>query len=329
MNNVYGSDTAGLIQEFRSIPAKKALEMLNNMIVRERPKQKVIFEESEEGQRLCIERPSDKARANVILLAPLEEGLKKGVLAKEYLNICPQQFSMIISKKGRHKVDLDLIVSAALVIQKPFSTGAINHVLMEVGRSGLFTDTYLRETNLRNGVLSKIIEYAQDHECPRERWILFAREVLAFLGMEPLRCLPPDRLQLSRAEKDLAYAWLEELEESCYARNYMTKRWNYFQRFADAAGLSTSAAVKEFAEKIGYDDSVVRATFARETIGKGSHGERGTILKCAIGLGCTIDEANEMLREANYALLYPLREDPVERFDIISLLENEFKRGMA
>lgn len=327
MAKQYGTQTAGVISLFSQSSEEELRRLLDNIKIEESKKQRVYLKDAADGgKHLHIERPTDKERANVIMLASLEEGLRKGVLAKEYLNISPQHFSMIIGEKQCNKASLDLIVCAALVLRHPFGIDQVDHVLMEIERAGLFTDTYDEIQNLRNYILRKLLAYAQEHECPRERWLFFGLEVLAFLGMKPLQEWDNVRVNLSIEEEEMILDWMEEAKKVCGKTNYMVRRNRYLNRYAQENGISLDDAITRLADEIPLDRGSVRDVFASEFSVEGTRGRRDTLILGAIRMNCTMEETNRMLREANYALLYPFRENPDEIVHIALLLQNEIVR---
>lgn len=322
----YGPATAGFIEHLENVPAEEVRKLLSNLKTKAAEKRRVYFSENEDGRTLHLEIPSSASRSNWIFLSALEDGLKKGDLATKYLNISPQHFAMIRNPQNPNKPNVDLIVIAALVNHRPFSLEDVNHVLMEIELPGLFTDTYVEKTNRRNYILARLLNYAQDHECPRERWIHFAREALSYLGMEPLQGLPGSTSQLSMQEEEMLQMWLDEADQKCKKTNYLHQRKEFLERYAKKTGVDMARAVSTLSKASGIYLQTVKDVFNSELPVDGTRGSRETLIYGAIHMGCTLDEANTMLREANYALLYPFRETTQELNEIALLLRNQVAR---
>lgn len=318
--------TAGLVEMLSKVPKEAIEEALEKIKTKEAKEQRVIVTETDGEKVLYIEGPSYTDRADVIFLSALQDGLKKGVLAKEFLNISANRFSMIRNPNNANKPNVDLVIIAALVSLKPFSLEEVNHVLMEIELPGLFFNTYDDDLNKRNYVLAEILKYAQGRECPRERWIFFAREILEYLEMPPLQDLPAGKYNLSTEEEALAMRWMAEAERNCVKTNYMILRNDFIDRFEKENNLSDSKVVSYLAQICYSNNSTIRDVFTSDFAGPGTHGSRETIIQGAVHMGCSLDETNALLREANYALLYPFRPDNTDAVSIAKLLRNEFAR---
>lgn len=331
-NEQYRKMTAELIGKLEKVQAEKVQELLNNIKIKESKKQRVYEFEAENITELRLESPSYQDRADVVFLAALEDGLKKGELAELYLDISPNYFSMIRKpehkrkRDERHKPSQDLIVAAALVNRRPFKLEDVNHVLMEIELPGLFTDTYIYDKNLRNSVLAKILNYAQNHDCPRERWILFTWEALDYLGLRNLSNIPVDTSQLTMKEETLLDGWLAEAKKECVRTDYMEQRRKHLDDYAKAHNITRSKAIAKLAELTYIDISTIRDVFASEFAGKDTHGDRTTIIQVAAHMGCTLEEINTLLRQANYPLLYPFRKDNFDAINIVRALSNKVAR---
>ena len=325
----YRPITSAVIGMMEKIDPKDVENLLNIIKIKESEEQRVYVSEADSIEQLHIEGPSRVARADVVFLAALQDGLKKGDLASQYLHISPSHFSMIRNPKKAHKPNLDLIVTAALVNHHPFCVEVVNHVLMEIELPGLFTDTYDYNVNLRNFILARILEYAQDHPCPRARWIDFAWEALDYLGMQPLQDVPVGNCELSVKEEELLTKWLEEAKRKCVKTDYMVLRREYLDRFAEENHKSKTEAISLLAEIAAIHISTVRDVFASEYAGKGTRGSRDTLIQGAVYMGCTLDEINTLLRQANHSLLYPFREDSVDAINMTKALFNKLAREQS
>ena len=326
--NAYGSATAGALDLLENVPNESVKKLLENIKLKEAAEQRVYVSDTEDISCLHLEGPSRRDRADAIFLPALQDGLKKGDLARHYMNISPNNFAMIRGTDSRHKPNLDLIVIAALVNKQPFRVQDINHVLMEIELPGLFTDTYDNDVNLRNYILSCILNYAQDHECPRERWINFTWEALDYLGLEPLQNVQCTSENLTVAEEEMLRGWMEEAERNCVRVDYRILRKKFVHRYAEENGLTPSKVIGRIAQITYYNESTVRDVVAPLSVKKLANKARTSLIQCAIAMGCTLEETNTMLRQSNLALLYPFREDGQEIIWVTKLLKNGIAREM-
>lgn len=327
----YRGGTLNAIDEIRNLSEEDSEKLMEHIVIEEKKHQRVFTEGTEEKKKLHLQRPSDQDRSNTILLAPLNEGLKKGELANEYYNISPQYLSMLISPDYGNKVTQNLIISAVLLPRKPVTVDDVNHILMELCLPGLFDKTGDKAANRRNRVLCKLLEYAQTNPCPRKNWLLFAHEVLAYLRMDALytvskkhRAVSPDCL--SEEEETLAEGWRGDSGNTEQEPNYMTFRNECFKRYREENDLRVNAAYSALYHKIHIDEDTIKTLVSSSSVGDKTHGSRPTLIQLAIHMGCDLNEANRMLMEANYALLYPLREDEDELKHIHALLKNGIRR---
>lgn len=120
--------------------------------------------------------------------------------------------------------------------------------------------------------------------------------------------------------------WLEDAHKVCVKSNYTILRRSLLERFAKENNLSDSRVIP-YLSRISYSNtSTIRDVFASKFAGEGTHGSRDTLIQGAVHMGCSLDEANTLLREANHALLYPFREDNTDARSIALLLRNELAR---
>lgn len=275
--------------------------------------------------RYCL--PSDLERSNSILLEPLAEGLKKGELAKDYYHIEPNQLSMLIRPGYKNKVNRNIVLCALLIPRKPVSLDKANHILMELGHPGLYDKTGTYRENIRNRMLMNIFEYAQENECPRDRWLFLANDILRKMDLKPLfREKNPRSIVLSQEEEQLLEVWKASAQAVCSTDGYMEFRRDCFDRYCGWRGLSITAAQNRISQKalIGID-SVKNILCASEMSAK-TRSSRPTLMWMAIELGCDLDEGNRILMETGFPLLYPFRENDEDRFWIYALLRNGLER---
>ena len=272
---------------------------------------------------LQITRPADIDRRNSILLSELEEGLNKGDLAK-YYHISPQHLSMLIHPNYANRVKRDLIISAVLLPRLPVSVDKLNHILMEVNRAGIYDKTGDVRENRRNRVLMELVNYAQDHECPRDRWLTFAHEVLAYLRLPPLYRDGENHHthNLTPKEIELIEQW-GSWQPRDDGAGYLKFRRECFDAYCARHGLNSAAAHARIARKCFIGEDSVRSILCSGVESNRNRGGRETLVLMAIELGRGMDEANRILMEAGYPVLYPFRENPKEVEWILKLLRNQ------
>lgn len=318
----YGPDTMGILEKMRLADQPGYQQMLRNIRFSEGAVQHVFFTDDPEDPQLCAVLPTDRDRANAILLAPLEQGLKKGELASDHYNIRPSQIAMIAGPDMRYKVNQDLMICAAMMVNPPLCVDEVNHVLMEVCQPGLFTMTYDPQINLRNFVLTRLLEYAQDHPCPRDWWLSLARDILACLNLPPLHKLSGSARQLSSEEAALARSWYEEARRTIPPVNFMTLRKRAFDAYRTNTRQTQPDAINTLKDKVFMSaDSIIKLLTSQSSTRR-SRGSRDSLIRLAIHLGCSFEEANLMLLQAGFALLYPMRQDDTERDHIKALQKN-------
>lgn len=324
------------------------LDALSTMLDRLKPNTtieeliKIIEKEEEESSRVLFIRdpdqpnssghlryeiPDDLDRSNSILVDPfLINGLKKGQLARDYYHISPSELSMRISPRYANKVRQNMVISALLIPKKLLPLFDINHILMELGKPGLYPETGKIQTNRRNRALIKLIEYAQKHECPGERWLFVANDMLRYLGYEPLYNDANCEVTLQPELKKLFDAWNKDSAETDDKEGYMRFRRECFQRYCKSKGMTSERAQQEIAFRIQVSAETVETVLCSRRMSSKTHSSRPTLILAAIEIGCDLDEANRMLMEAEYELLYPFRESDEDREYIFRLLKNQKKR---
>lgn len=279
--------------------------------------------------RYCV--PSDLERSNSILLEPLAEGLKKGELAKDYYHINPTQLSMLIRPGYKHKINPNLVLSALLMPRELPALDDVNHILMELGQPGLYDRTGDFQENRRSRMLINLFDYARDHECPRERWLFLANDMLRYLEMKPLYREKNSRwVVLSPEEKALFNRWNAAAGAVPREGDYMVFRRECFERYRARLGLSITEAQEKIGKAVSIGVDSVKNVLCATRAGIKTRSSRPTLALMAIELGCDLDEANRILMEAGYPLLYPFRESDEDRDYIYRLLGNSRRaRGAA
>lgn len=275
--------------------------------------------------RYCI--PSDLERSNSILLEPMAEGLKKGELAEEYYHIKPAQLSMLIRPGYKNRVNRNLVLCALLMSRELVCLDDANHILMELGQPGLYDKTGNYRENMRNWMLMNIFDYAQEYECPRDRWLFFANDILRSMDMEPLyRVENPRRITFSRQEQELFDRWKSSAQAVPRTEGYMKFRRECFERYRSRLGESITEAQYRMAREASIGVDSVKNILCASQMSSKTRSSRPTLILMAIEMGCNLDECNRILMETGFTLLYPFRESNEDRTYIYQLLQNSLSR---
>ncbi len=324
MSAQYRQRTLMFLSQMKQQNFEEYQRMLNNTHIADVKEARVIFSR-DDNSILGVELPSNRDHANDIFLKPLTDNLKRGELASIY-NVSPSQFSMIISRTSVHRVSRDLILCAALMTRTPISVEAVDHTLMELGLPGLFTGTYNERENKRNFILCRILEYGQTHTCA-DSWLTFARGILNYLDMD----IPGGNYRnisipsLSPEEIELAEQWQTEAEESAEKLteiDYMPLRNHYFNLYVQKTGLTRAGALRHLSEITFLSEDAIKKYLTAKVATSQTHGSRESLIRLAAELGCTLDEANILLRQSNMAIIYPLQENAYEMELTQRLLRN-------
>lgn len=346
----YNENTHHVLNILREADKDARQQLLKNLQSRDASKQSVeIISKQDGSQCLCLYHPSDKARLERFILNRFDEFRSKGMTKKQYakhfFNCSSSYICNIISRESCPR---DVLITGALMMHPPLSAAELDHALMEVGHPGLFTNTYDQDTNLRNFVLKRFLGFVAEAKVPKNLivWPELADRMLIELEMEPLNRQNTDYSdgsaptgdhreqieQLWTQLRPLIFGWLAEAEKACVPVNYMVlrnrhlnerlKRLNpkvgtsaFFQDLASAAGLNAPGAKALFANAFPVGDK------------HSNHGNRDALVLGAAFLGCTLDETNRILQEANHPLLYVFRQDEIELTHIAKLLQNELDRA--
>lgn len=216
-----------------------------------------------------------------------------------------------------------------------------SHLLMQLGKPGLFISTYSNSTNRRNWILRKILEYGQDHECPVGSWQEYAELALRFLGMKglskpedaPTGDLPPEHLFLV-TDWDSSFIYRDDTRR--------TTRGKYLDRYRQEHGYLDYGSKKRVAEVLQdraneiycvsrqqpvnpYDPFFTQDAF-RNMYEDHARVDRDKLICFAIAMECTLAETNRMLLEDDRALLYPNQNDHQEIYWVSCLRRNSSLR---
>ena len=246
----------------------------------------------------------------------MEEAKTPGETMKEFAERCSvtnSTLSNATSWASGRTLTRDLALKIILMSTPLPTEKTVNHTMMVLGRPGLFTDTGDVKANRRNQVLINILEYAQNHSCPTENWLIFTQMVFnqlgdgVFLGSEdaPFATLSKEAI----AEIDV---WAEEVKK-LRAVDYLAQRQEFVKRFASRRGLrcSKEKLMEVICKEAFISPGAIKNILALRA-NKNSKGSRESLINLAKVLGCTFPEVNSMLRKANHAILYPKSADKEE-----------------
>ena len=277
---------------------------------------------SAEDSTWQIVNPTGRDRAEDLLAS----GRGAGESGKDYarrLGISPQELSMFKAHASNFRVPgRDVVLKVILGTCPIPDEQAVEHILMELLHPGLFTSTYSLPENRRNEALRCIFAWLREHECGDS--ILFASFVLRELGLADLHVKNADYSVFdSWKETAQADAFLSECRNRISLVSYCdfsNKRADFRAAFIKREGLEDKALPYIYDQLYYKGDqtcsvNVIQDFFGRMTRPR-SRSARDTIIEMGIKMGCSLEDINLMLLEANYALLYPRSFFP---FDVIAL----------
>ena len=107
--------------------------------------------------------------------------------------------SHICNEEKDHRASRDMILCALLLRFRVPSAQEASHILLQMQRGELYLQTYDRDTNCRNLLLQRCLDYAnQGNPCPVKDWLVFTNSVILwfnkqlFLRMDRLEAGEPD-----------------------------------------------------------------------------------------------------------------------------------------
>lgn len=247
---------------------------------------------------------------------------KKKELAQR-LQVDKTILSAALSEKNPRKLKRDIILSVLFLIRPLPTVDQVNHKLMELMQPGLFTETAFIRENRRNWVLFRILEYGQDHGCPAENWLEYANAVLQFHEMAPLvpgECrfeLPEDQIRMLEQWKPSIAAL--DICDFSIMRNEALKEYRYRN------GLDRHKGKQETFQRLSEQTQVsvasIESMFGRMS-NKNSNVHPDTLIPVLAAMGCTLNQVNEMLMQANRALVYHSSRSEYDLGWIRVLIEN-------
>ena len=320
----YEAETARFIQVLTDANFQKRLELWNRIVTEDSDKLRMTIELDDHNQeRIVLRMPSKKQRTADIIVERRQELKEKGVsnsdYARHFFNCSPSRIGNI---RNGATCPRDYLINAALMQKTPPTVREMNHLLMEAQHPGLFTDTYLVDENRRNYMLICLFDHIESNSAPQDEihWPQLAWDMMAYLRLESLPGDGGDPNRLTNEERALIDGWWDQALRNTKPANYLARRNKYRERH--------TGTLKELAANCGISYQSCHDLFKREP--KGHHSSCGTqnsIIGLGIGLKCTLEETNAMLREANLPLVYP----PLEAFSIdvslLQLLQNSADRN--
>lgn len=260
--------------------------------------------------------PTNVDRASSILTLIQRPGENRKTLALR-LNTDPSTLSTATSETRNRRFSRNIVLASILWIDPIPDPDEANHILMQMGRPGLFLRTYDNRENRRNWVLHSILTYAQSHPCPVNNWLEFANGILHTCGMHLIntrkKTLPPLPV-ITPHIRQLAEQWATESRQ-LQAVNFSIKRNHFFNRFCQERHYTGYGSILEAKQDI-TNQALVSISVVNDMLGaytnKNSNIGRESLIPIAIAMNCSFREINQMLLEGNRALLYPNTSDEME-----------------
>lgn len=254
-------------------------------------------------------------------------GEKKKELARR-LHIGEDTLSRSTSRKSSRKLTRNQVLTILFELKPLPTCDQADHLLMELGRPGLFIRTAQKKVNQRNMMLRKILEYAATAQCPVRGWSVYANLVLEKNGMECLFKFTEDEPEILPVDHHVFIEqWEEEVMCLCEAE-YAWLPKQLFNRFVERMGQDYYGGIgpaEEMLAKAAKADinriKVLRSTEKEvpESI------DRHTLLEILASMGSTLEEANMILLLYDKELLYPNRNDDEELKLVRAFRLNEAK----
>lgn len=279
--------------------------------------------------RVLIVKDPELGDDQVILVAPHERELflldlvgdtmqvevsQKAQTIYKRFGITPSAYCMVT--KGTRPMTRDMAINCLFSYDRLPTVDDANHLLTELRQPGLFTNTksYGRENhvNERNYVIKCVLGWANaiqqewaDEILPRNvSWIGFLQTVLDAAGFqrtlrEKANVYVPDMGDFSPDVQRL----IEDLSERAkkITSNQTHLRQAAVERYRMAQGLKNSTQVHQRCMNRIY----LTEEHTRKLLSDGERGARDSLILACAFLGCSINEVNQILQQANYALLYP------------------------
>ena len=324
----YRPGTAALINLLQTQDVDEATNRWKRIKTQKATHLQVDIQTTADGcTELVLSLPSSAERAKAIISdrrdSLKKQGISKADFARVFYNRQPTQLCNILS--GRAAAPRDFILIGLLMMEQVYNSTDVSHALMEVGHPGLFTRTYNREENIRNYVLGKMFDMIsrETKDTPQNEvvWPQFANHVLKHLDLPTLAKHAGDPRMLTNEQMSEADAWLEEAERSCGHVNYMVHRRHLFERSGKTVQTLAALSCASYDSCNDLLKGEIPITLGRsveedgqDCSSTGTHSNRGrrdSLIWLGYALDCSLEQVNQMLEEANHALIYP----PIEQMD--------------
>ena len=313
MRNSYGDDTWEIFE---------ALTRRNLMIAEENGKTYLkIPEEDFERQMRKYSQIAEE------LLNEIRKPYEKNRELAQRLHVDQSTLSAATSDKGKRKLTRDVVLSSLLSLPDVPTVDQVNHKLMELMVPGLYTETTFVEENRRNWVLYQILEHAKEcRECPVGSWRDYANAVLKELKLDPLIC-SEEGCGLPQKDMALVEQWRGQID-SIGSVDFTLERRKRLNDYRIKNGLDRHGGRRKAFEKL-EKESGIPATTVESVFGtlsnRNSNVHPNVLIPVMAAMGCTLNEVNEMLLQANRELIYYASCDAYMLKWIGRLMENSRK----
>lgn len=313
MRNGYGDDTWKIF---------KALTKQNLKIAEENGKTYLKIPEEDFA---CQMRKYNQIAEE--LLNAVRKPCEKNRELAQRLHVNQSILSAATSEKGKRKLTRDVVLSALFSLPSVPTVDQVNHKLMELRVPGLYTETAFERENQRNWILYQILEYAGDGKvCPMGSWKEYANAVLKALELETLIC-GEENCELPEKEKARVEEWRSRID-SIGSVDFTLVRRMHLQNYRIKNGLDRHGgkimAFERLESETGIPLTTVESVFGTLS-NRNSNVNPDTLIPVMTVIGCTLNEVNEMLLQANRELVYYASCDEYMLRWIGRLMENSRK----
>lgn len=311
MSDIYGSDTLRMVQAMKN----------------------GVYKAQQEGNRYVF-YPGKPDEEQPIVIMPSYVTVEQRVYAaqrpgetqKDYadrLGHHPQQFSQYCSIGQPRQMQADSVIQIVMRMPRVPTVADVDHILMELNLPQLRTDTFSQITNQRNLVIRRMLQLAAkqtEQGLGDKDWFATLCAALKYLKLPPIRhgirnaCL---------SAEDAAWidTWKPELA-ILPAIDYTRFRREMLEKYGLSGGENITQICDRLYSKLmhhrlsqdsGLTLEKVRTCFASRMDPQRNRMSRIPLILVFSELGCTFDEINRVLWEADRALLYPKQGDEDER----------------
>ena len=285
----------------------------------------------ESGDTRCVFYTDDPSKPQTVVIIPTYEAVEQRVYSaqrpgetkKQYaerLNHHPPQLSQYCSIWEPRKLHQETVVQIVLQYDRVPSVEDVDHMLMELNQPQLSLNTCDVDKNKRHLLIRRLLERAaaETETAPTGKdYFGILTAAMARLGLGKPRHGKPAALSAGDA------AWVDSLKTelaglgSC---DYTVYRRALLEKYGAPIGDTYTAVFAHIRSRMLADDpesalspELIAVCFGNRMDLQRNRLARTPLIRIFTALGCTLDEINRVLREANHPILYPRYGDAEER----------------